>query len=80
MVEGFIALDMLNEIYGEEWIKDLGRILKEQGTNYEAYTEKWIRPLNKWTYETHIVNIGMMLKSEAVSHELLGEDYTDHAE
>ena len=29
---------------------------------------------------THIVNMTMMLKSEAVSHELVGEDYTDNAE
>ncbi|MBQ1223377.1 MAG: glycoside hydrolase family 127 protein [Oscillospiraceae bacterium] len=78
--EGFIALDMLNGIYGEAWIKDLGRILKEQGTNYEDFTEKWIRPLNKWTYETHIVNIGMMLKSEAVANRVLGGEYTDLAE
>ena len=78
--EGFIALDMLNEIYGEPWIRELGKILKEQGTNYEEYTDKWIRPLNKWTFETHIVNIGMMLKSEAVSNRVLGGEYTDLAE
>ena len=29
---------------------------------------------------THIVNLTMMLKSEAVSHDLLGEPYTDNAE
>jgi hypothetical protein len=29
---------------------------------------------------THIVNMTMMLKSEAVSHELLGKEYTDNAE
>ena len=29
---------------------------------------------------THIVNLTMMLKSEAVSHDLLGEEYTDSAE
>jgi hypothetical protein len=33
-----------------------------------------------WRFKTHIVNIAMMLKSEAVSHELLGEEYTDMAE
>ena len=30
--------------------------------------------------KTHIVNIAMMLKSEAVSHGLLGTEYTDNAE
>ena len=56
------------------------RILKEQGTDYPSLTERWKRPLDKWTFETHIVNLAMMLKYEAVSHDLLGEEYTDSAE
>ncbi|MBR4940874.1 MAG: glycoside hydrolase family 127 protein [Clostridia bacterium] len=78
--EGFIALDLVNRLYGDSWIAELGKILKEQGTDYSAYVEKWKRPLNKWTYETHIVNIGMMLKAEAVSQRVLGGEYTDMAE
>ena len=78
--EAFIAIEFLKNRYGEEWITDLARILKEQGTDYPSLTDRWKRPLDKWTYETHIVNIGMMLKYEAVSHELLGEEYTDVAE
>ncbi len=78
--EAFIAIDFLKERYDEEWLTDLARILKEQGTDYSSLTHLWKRPLDKWTYETHIVNLGMMLKYEAVSHEHLGEEYTDVAE
>ena len=78
--ETFIAIRFLHNIYKEDWIKDLAKILKEQGANYNEFVELWKRPVNRWKYETHIVNIGMMLKAEAVSCDLLGEDYTDNAE
>jgi len=78
--EGFIAIDFVYNIYKEEWLKDLAKILKEQGINYFEKEKLWERPLNKWTLDTHIVNLVMMLKSEAVSCDLLGEEYTDRAE
>ncbi len=78
--ETFIALDFLYKTYPEEWIPALARILREQGADYPAFTHRWQRYLNKWTFETHIVNLAMMLKQEAVSCDLLGEDYTDRAE
>ena len=79
--EGFIALNRLAEWYPEEnWIWELAKLLKEQGTDYEALTDKWKTPMNIWTQDTHIVNLVMMLKSEAVSCELLGESYGDLAE
>lgn len=78
--ESFVALNFLYERYNEEWIKELARILKEQGADYNTYAERWKRYLNRWTYETHIVNLAMMLKSEAVSCDLLGEEYTDNAQ
>ena len=78
--ESFISLNFLYERYHEEWIKDLGRIIKEQGFDYNTVTESWKKPSHNWLRKTHIVNIAMMLKSEAVSHELLGEEYTDNAE
>ena len=78
--ETFIALDMLYKMYGEEWIRKLAHILREQGADYASFTDRWCRYLNKWTFETHIVNLGMMLKYEAVSCDLLGEEYTDRAE
>ena len=77
--ETFIAINFTYRRYPEEWLVDLARILKEQGANYNNYIETWKRPLNKWTFYTHIVNICMMLKAEAVSCELLDTEYTDNA-
>lgn len=78
--ETFIAIGFLKGVYKEPWLNDLARILKDQGADYSKLTDLWKRPLNKWTYDTHIVNLAMMLKYEAVSHRYLGEEYTDVAE
>ena len=78
--EGFIALNFLAERWDEAWIAELGKILREQGMHHEDLTERWKTPINRWTLETHIVNLSMMLKSEAVSYNLLGTEYTDQAE
>ena len=78
--ETFISLNFLYEKYNEDWIKDLAKIIKEQGYDYNIATESWKKPTHNWLRKTHIVNITMMLKSEAVSHELLGKEYTDNAE
>lgn len=78
--ETFISLNFLYDKYSEDWIKDLAKIIKEQGFDYNTVTDSWKKPSHNWLRKTHIVNITMMLKSEAVSHELLGEAYTDNAE
>ena len=78
--EMFISLNFLYEKYQEDWIKDLARIIKEQGYDYNTAINSWKKPSHMWLRKTHIVNIAMMLKSEAVSHDLLGEKYTDNAE
>lgn len=78
--EGFVALNFLHKKYNEAWIQDLAALLKEQGVDYKELTSEWYRPLNRWRLQTHIVNLVMMLKSEAVSCDLLGEAYTDQAE
>ena len=78
--ESFISLNFLWEKYGEEWIRDAAKIIKKQGFDYSTAAEKWKKPSHVWQMPTHIVNLTMMLKSEAVSHDLLGEEYTDLAE
>ena len=78
--ETFISLNFLYEKYNEEWIKELAKIIKEQSFDYNTTTENWKKPSHVWQMNTHIVNMTMMLKSEAVSHDLLGEEYTDNAE
>ena len=78
--ETFVSLNFLYEKYQEDWIKDLAGIIKEQGFDYITTTENWKKTSHVWRFNTHIVNIAMMLKSEVVSHDLLGEEYTDNAE
>ena len=78
--ECFIAINFTYERFGEEWLCDLAKILREQGMDYNEAVPLWERPLNRWRFDTHIVNLGMMLKSEAVSCEILGEEYKDNAE
>ncbi len=79
--EFFVALRFLKERHSEEtWIDELARLIKAQGTDYESLTELWKQPSNRWSFKTHIVNLCMMFKSEAISAELLGEDYTGLAD
>ncbi len=77
--EAFVAIDLLQSIYNDEWITDLARILCLQGADYRKLSELWKRPLNKWTFDTHIVNLAMMVKYEALCHDILGKEYTDTA-
>ncbi len=78
--ELFIAMNFIRGFYDEPWLAELARIIKSQGADYESFIPAWKRPLNKWTFETHIVNLAMMLKSEAISCDLLNDEYTDLAE
>lgn len=78
--ECFIALNFLYERFPEEWIRELAKLLKEQGMDYRTVEHLWERPLNIWKFDTHIVNLTMMPKYEAVSCDLLGDPYTDEAE
>ena len=79
--EFFITLNWAHERFPDDaWILDLARIFKEQGTDYATLTEKWKKPVYHWTQDTHIVNLCMMLKYEAVSCDLLGDEYRDLAE
>ena len=78
--ECMIAINRLYDMYNEEWLVGLSRILRERGADYTKFTEDWKTPINHWRLETHIVNIVMALKSEAVRYKILGEEYTDEAE
>ncbi len=78
--EAFIAINFVKKTHDEAWIGELAAMLKEQGTDYKTVTETWKRPLNKWTLYTHIVNLVMMLKYEAVTNDILGGEYEDAAE
>ena len=78
--EGLIAIEFTYSRYSEQWLLDLARILKEQGAKYSDFIDQWKRPINRWTLETHIVNLTMMLKAEAVWCRLFVDEYTDEGE
>ena len=78
--EGLIAVRFIYARCGEDWLLRLAALLKAQGADYDALTEQWKTPLNRWRYETHIVNLAMMLKAEALECALTGAPYTDRAE
>ncbi|MDO4847223.1 MAG: glycoside hydrolase family 127 protein [Clostridiaceae bacterium] len=78
--ETFIALNFLYKRQPEEWMKELAAILKKQGYDYSNAVESWKSPKRLWQFKTHIVNLTMMLKYEAVSCDLIGGEYTDEAE
>lgn len=78
--EAVPAMKYAYDLCGEEWLKDLALLFEAQGAQYIDYLDRWERPLNRWTFETHIVNIGMMLKYEAVLADFLGRPMEDKAE
>ena len=73
--EAFVALNFLSERYSDGWIGELARLLDGQGKNYNTVTDCFIRPKNQWTFETHVVNLAMMLKIEPLTDKLLGGKY-----
>ena len=78
--EAFIPIAFLYERFPEEWLKELAGFLQKEGTDYPSLKDLWEEPYDEWTFETHIVNIAMMFKYEALTSELFGTTYTDQAE
>ena len=54
--ESFFALSWLYERGREDWIVELAQMLHDRGADYISFEERWKVPLNKWTFETHVVN------------------------
>lgn len=78
--EALVAISYVYERTGEEYLLSLARLLREQGADYSTLTDRWVRPLNIWTLETHIVNLCMMLKYSTLVKRLLGEDAVDEGD
>lgn len=78
--EAFVAIRFLDKRYHEPWIAALAKLLREQGVNYGSLTGLWKQPRNAWSYDTHIVNLVMMLKQEALSCGVLDEEQMGLAE
>ena len=70
--EAFVPIEWLCLRYKEDWLIDLAKTIKAQGLNYDDYRENWKVPMNEHTQVTHIVNLAMMLKAEAVERKLFG--------
>lgn len=78
--EGLVAILYMYKKKKESWLIELGQILREQGIDWTSLKDKWKTTMNAWNMDTHIVNIAMMFKAEALCSELFGEKYTGQAE
>ena len=66
-------------LYGrvqEEWLVELAVSLYSQGFSYKNLFENWRDqlPRNEWNFQTHVVNMAMALKSEALMSRITGDD------
>ena len=71
--ECLIPLKYLYDKKREDWILELADIVRAQGADYSDFAKLWEVPLNRWRFDTHIVNICMELKSEAVCRAIFGK-------
>lgn len=76
--ECLIPLFWLYERRPEPWLLKLAHKLRLQGFNYRELFEDWQfeKPDEKgrWTYLTHVVNLAMCLKAEALYSRITGRD------
>ncbi len=78
--ETIVAIKFVYDRYYEGWLVDLTKLLKKQGLDYNKCIPYWAFRKVGWFHKDHIVNIGMMLKYEALYCEMTGEPYFDKAE
>lgn len=78
--ECYISILWLYKRRPQEYLMLLAHKLKAQGIDYLYATKLWQQPRKEWSYETHVVNIAMALKYDAVYSELMGEHYSGGAE
>lgn len=79
--EGLIAILWLYERTNEDWLLNLAKKLKLQGFDWrEMFESGYIDSCNEgWDYYSHVVNIAMMLKSEALMSLISDGDPEDFA-
>ncbi|MBQ7096486.1 MAG: glycoside hydrolase family 127 protein [Clostridia bacterium] len=82
--EGLIAVKWLYEKTGEEWLIALAKKLRVQGFDWRALFATYLLEActDEWEYYSHVVNIAMMLKSEALwslFDDIDGEEFADMA-
>ena len=64
--ECVIAIDWLYRRRKEKWLVSLAKRLKSFGFDYELIYSEWKRVKPIWALDSHVVNIAMALKSEAL--------------
>ncbi|MGN1444649.1 MAG: beta-L-arabinofuranosidase domain-containing protein [Eubacteriales bacterium] len=74
--EGVIPALWLYDRTGEEWLIELCWKLKAQGIDWDkvVHSPLWETRTTGWDFLTHVVNVAMMLKSEALMSRLDGSD------
>ncbi len=70
--ECIIAIDWLYKRRKEKWLISLAKRLKCFGFDYKSIYPEWKRVKPIWALDTHVVNIAMALKSEALYCNLMG--------
>ena len=78
--ECLIPLYKVYKTYKEEWLLDLAKKLHDQGFDFDTYFDtnlpKKKVKVGEWTYETHVVNNCMAVKSYAL-YSLLSKNAKD---
>jgi len=81
--ECLIPLRWLYEKKHEEWIPRMAVQLKTQGINYEELFRRWPyqqpQPRGRWNFLTHVVNLAMCLKSDALYSAFMNEESSGFA-
>lgn len=74
--EGVIPALWLYDRTQEAWLIELCYKLEAQGVDWERVVRSglWESRTTGWDFLTHVVNVGMMLKSRALMSRLTGED------
>ena len=77
--EGLGALAWLYETTGETWLLGLAEQIRQQSFDYPKLVAEWPykSKATKWTFEEHVVNLGMALHSELLYQKLHPESETD---
>ena len=78
--ELLIPLLYMRSVQNEPWLTKLGEIARAQGRRYLDFEDTWKTPVTRWTKHTHIVNLTMALKYEALCAAFFGEEVKGEAE
>lgn len=77
--EALIPIYWLYDRTGETWLITMAHNLYEQGADYNKIFHNWRdqKPHSDWRLSTHVVNLAMALKSEALAARFLNAEGAD---